>query len=144
MADVVVNIRGDASQLKDELNNISNSSDINMGGRGSDNSRPEPLPPDNRLLEELKDEIKNQRGTGNVKEAAESVKQSELSRISEEIAEKLNYRLENMQKRMQADYDKIDKDVDQQKAEKIESMGGAYDDPIHKQTIDNYFELAIK
>jgi len=140
MADVVVNIRGDASQLKDELNNISNSSDINMGGRGSDNSRPEPLPPDNRLLEELKDEIKNQRGTGNVKEAAESVKQSELSRISEEIAEKLNYRLENMQKRMQADYDKIDKDVDQQKAEKIESMGGAYDDPIHKQTIDNYFE----
>lgn len=139
MADVVVNIRGDASQLKEEIRGI-NGDDINVGGRSQDNSRPEPMPPDNRLLEELREEIASQRGSGNVKEASESVRQSELSRLTEELAEKLNYRLENMQKRMEADYEKVDKDVDAQKAERISAMGDAYDDPLHKKATDEYYE----
>lgn len=132
MADVTVNIRGDASQLRNELEDVSRSTN-------EPSSRPSPAPPSDRLIEEVRAEIQAQRTTS-TKEAIEAIRNQERIRIEDDISTRYNARRADMQRRMSADYGAIDSDIDRRRQEGLQRLGPNSNDPFYQAVLDQQLE----
>ena len=129
MADVTVNIRGNASQLRSELDGVAN----NPTGTGS--SRPSPLPPSDRLIEDVRREIEAQRTTS-TREAIEAIQRTERARIEDDIAQRYNSRRENMRSRMGADYDEIEAEIGRRRTAGLQRLGPNAQDPFYQSVLE--------
>jgi hypothetical protein len=127
MADVTVNIRGDASQLK------------LRGGIDEPSPRPISIPPSDRLIEEVRAEIQSQRFTS-TKEAIEAIRNQESIKIEEDISARYNARRADMQKRMASDYENIDKNEEERRKSGLENLGDRAKDPIYRSVLEQQLQ----
>lgn len=135
--DVTVNIRGNADQLKQELDSVGNGiPDSRTVETSPDRGG---LPANDRLIDDLRNEINSQRGMS-TKEAVQAVQNSERERLGNQISDKYDARRNDMQNRMSAEYDNIDRHVEIEKAKRIAMMGDAYQDPLRKKVVDQEYE----
>ncbi len=135
MADVTVNIRGDASQLRGELENVSRITSIQSpveSGRTV-------VPPSERLLDEIRAEIQSQRVT-NTKEAIETIRSQERAKIEESISASYTERRTQLQQRMAADYEAIEKDFEQRRISGIQTLGKHGEDPFYRNILEQQLE----
>lgn len=134
MADVTVNIRGDASQLRGELENVSRASSIQPYEAGRT-----VVPPSERLLDEIRAEIQSQRVTSTA-EAIEAIRSQERAKIEESISASYTERRAELQQRMAADYEAIEKDIEQRRITGIQELGKQAEDPFYKSILEQQLE----
>lgn len=144
--DVTVNIRGNAQGLKDELNSVSNSIgqtpfETNPG-RSADASRQPTLPPSDRLVEDIRRTILQQGavmvpGSYNYRQLLSSYEQTYRSKMNEDITNKYDSRRADAQSRMQAEYDKIDKDIEQKRQSGLANLGPRANDPFYRSILES-------
>lgn len=147
MADVTVNIRGNANQLRDELNSISSSAQqqqptTSKVGRdsGSSTSRPS----NDRMIEDIRREMQ-QRGVVMVPGSSEMTRvinmygESQKSVVNERITEKYNARRDDMRSRMNEDYDKIEAEIERMRNEAISNMANP-NDPLALNALDSQLD----
>lgn len=141
--DVTVNIRGNAQGLRDELDNVSNSPDqpVRDLGREMDFTRPPVLPPSDILLEEIRQEIQSQRTMGSsnppsYRSLLDDVTASQREAANREITNRYDERRSDLQSRLQTEYEKIDKDLDQRRSEGLNNLGPRANDPLYRSILD--------
>jgi len=140
MADVTVNIRGNASQLRNELEDVSRSpTGGSTEGSSEPSSRPSPVLPSDRLIDEIRDELNSQRATS-TKEAIEAIRNQEATKIDDRVTERYNSRRLDMQKRMSAEYDEIDKNTEEKRKEGVANLGVRANDPLYRKTLEDQLE----
>lgn len=136
MADVTVNINGNASGLRNELNSIQ--SEYSEGVTPS--PRIAPSPPSDRLIDEVRAEINSQR-TISTKEAIEAIRNQERIKIEDDISSRYNSRRSDMQRRMSADYDIIDKNIEDRRKNTLVDVGvNRANDPLYRKTLEQQLE----
>jgi len=135
MPDVTVNIRGNASQLRNELDNVSR----NPTNGVEPSSRPTPIPPSDRLIDEVRTEIQSQRVTS-TREAIEAIRSQEKIKIEDDISSRYNARRSDMQKRMSSDYDTIDKNVEKKRKSGLSKLGNKANDPLYRNVLEQQVE----
>ena len=135
MPDVTVNIRGNASQFKSELDDVSRSST----GVGEPSSRPTPVPPSDRLIDEVRSEIQSQRATS-TREAIEAIRNQERIKIEDDISSRYNTRRADMQKRMSSDYENIDKNTEEIRKSGLANLGDKVNDPLYRTILEQQIE----
>ncbi len=134
MADVTVNIRGDASQLRGELENVSRASSIQPYEAGRT-----VVPPSERLLDEIRAEIQSQRVTS-AAEAIEAIRSQERAKIEEFISASYTERRAELQQRMAADYEAIERDIEQRRITGIAELGEHAKDPFYRSVLEQQLE----
>ena len=140
--DVTVNIRGNAQGLRDELENVSNTPDVDVPGREPDASR-QPLPPSDRLIDDIRREIAEQRNsvvsTTN-RAALDLVSQSQREAMNRDISARYDARRSDAQSRLEAQYGKIDEDMERMRQRGITNLGDKADDPFYQSVLNQQIE----
>lgn len=144
MADVTVNIRGDASQLRNELDNVSRTANDTAtptnNGRGSNSV----VPYNDRMIEDIRREMQQRGvllvpGSSSMSQIIKQYGQSTRGEINDRISQKYDARREDMRRRMSADYDAIDADVEKKRQERMLNMGNP-NDPLAIAALDQQME----
>lgn len=140
MADVVVNIRGNADQLRRELEDIE-TNPPQPSGRQPDNTRPAPAAPDSRLIDEVREEIERQRREGaNARTSVENAGQNQRERIDNDVTQRYDARRADMQRRAGNEYESIDAEIERMRQQSYSNAGSGADDPIRRKLIDQQAE----
>lgn len=143
--DVTVNIRGNAQGLKEELDNVSSTVNQNQGqtspGREIDNSRQPTLPPSDRLVDDIRRTILQQGavmvpGSYNYRQLLQSHEQNYRVQMNNDITNKYDSRRADVQARMEAEYEKIDKDIEQKRQEGLRNLGPSANDPLYRSVLE--------
>lgn len=141
MADVTVNIRGDASQLRNELNNINPSNTTispSSDGRSSVSSN-------DRMVEDIRREMQQRGvllvpGSSSMTQIINQYGQAQRGSVINRIEEKYNERREDMRNRMSSDYDVIDSDIERRKQEGLKKLGPNANDPFYINILNQQLE----
>ena len=147
MADVTVNIRGDASQLRDELDNVSRnpSSDTSAptpsGGRGGGSA----VPSNDRMIEDVRREMQQRGvllvpGSSSMTQIINQYGQATRGAVNDRISERYDARRDDMRKRMSSDYDAIEADIDKRRQEGLQRLGPNANDPFYTAMLDQQSE----
>lgn len=147
MADVTVNIRGDASQLRDELDNVSRnpSSDTSAptpsGGRGGGSA----VPSNDRMIEDVRREMQQRGvllvpGSSSMTQIINQYGQATRGAVNDRISERYDARRDDMRKRMSSDYDAIEADIDKRRQEGLQRLGPNANDPFYTAMLDQQLE----
>lgn len=128
MADVTVNIRGNASQLRDELNSVASQPTSTAGTAPNVSSGGSP----SRMIDDFRREMQQRGvmfipGSSNMTQMISQYRQTASNELNERITEKYDLRRSDMRKRMSAEYDEIDKDIEDKRQQGLKN---AADDPI--------------
>lgn len=140
--DVTVNIRGNAQGLRDELDSVTNSPSerqTTSPGREMDDSRQPTLPPSNRLIDDIRREVANQRQlspNASNRSLLDEVSRLQREAIDRDISSRYDARRADVQSRMQAEYEKIDKDLEQKRQDGLRNLGPRADDPIYRSILE--------
>lgn len=137
MADVTVNIRGNASQLRNELDNVGNISSPST-------STARNLPTNDRMIEDIRREMQQRGvvlvpGSSSMTQLINQYGQAQKGEINDRISEKYEARREDMRKRMSADYDAIEEDIERRREARLSIMGNP-NDPLALATLDRQLE----
>lgn len=140
--DVTVNIRGNAQGLRDELDSVTNSPSerqTTSPGREMDDSRQPTLPPSNRLIDDIRREVANQRQlspNASNRSLLDEVSRLQREAIDRDISSRYDARRADVQSRMQAEYEKIDKDLEQKRQDGLRNLGPRADDPLYRSILE--------
>lgn len=142
MADVTVNIRGNASQLRNELDNVSShtpSEGVTRTGSG--------LPANERMIEDIRREMQQRGvvmvpGSSAMTQVVQQYGQSQRGAINEAISEQYDARRAQLQKRMEADYEDIDRRTDDRMKTGLANLGDKADDPFYRSILESQVESA--
>lgn len=146
MADVTVNIRGDASQLRDELDNVSRNPSSggstpppSGGGSGS------AVPSNDRMIEDVRREMQQRGvllvpGSSSMTQIINQYGQATRGAVNDRITERYDARREDMRSRMSADYDAIEADIDKRRQEGLQRLGPNANDPFYTSMLDQQLE----
>lgn len=146
MADVTVNIRGDASQLRDELDNVSinpssGGSTPPPSGRGSGSA----VPSNDRMIEDVRREMQQRGvllvpGSSSMTQIINQYGQATRGTVNDRISERYDARRDDMRSRMTADYDSVDKEIERKRQEGISRLGSRANDPLYRTALDDQLE----
>ena len=147
MADVTVNIRGDASQLRDELDNVSRNPSsggsttppASGGGGGS------AVPSNDRMIEDVRREMQQRGvllvpGSSSMTQIINQYGQATRGAVNDRISERYDARRDDMRKRMSSDYDAIEADIDKRRQEGLQRLGPNANDPFYTSMLDQQLE----
>lgn len=145
MADVTVNIRGDASQLRDELDNVGRnpssggSTPTPSGGGGSS------VPSNDRMIEDVRREMQTRGvllvpGSSSMTQIINQYGQATRGTVNDRISERYDARRDDMRKRMSSDYDSIEQDIDKRRQEGLRKLGPNANDPFYTSVLDQQLE----
>lgn len=143
--DVTVNIRGNAQGLREELDNISSSENTaqrqDSPGRGADNSRQPTLPPSDRLVDDIRRTILQQGavmvpGSYNYRQLLQSYEQNYRTQMNNDISSKYDSRRADVQARMESEYEKIEKDLEQKRQDGLRNLGANANDPLYRSILE--------
>lgn len=139
--DVTVNIHGNAQPLRDELDNVANDTDQSTPtpGRQPDDSRPPVAPPSDRLVEDLRKIIIEQ-GNNNYRERLNQVGAQQRVALEEEISRKYGQRREDTRARMQSEYERIDRELEERRKEGLNNLGSRANDPFYQSILDQQID----
>jgi len=157
MPDVTVNIRGNASQLENELRGIDLGhripKDDSMGIDSSNHQRRSTIPDNNRMIEDVRKEMQQRGvlmapGSNSMTQVINQYGQSQKGVVNEAITERYNVRREDMRRRMGEEYDDIDKRMGERRTSGLANLGDKANDPFYRtildQQIDQQTELEYK
>lgn len=140
--DVTVNIRGNAQGLRDELDSVTDSPSqrpMQSPGRTMDDSRQPTLPPSDRLIDDIRREVENQRQispNASNRSLLDEVSRIQREAINRDISNRYDSRRAEVQSRMQEEYEKIDKDLEQKRKEGLNNLGSKVDDPFYRSILE--------
>lgn len=145
MADVTVNIRGDASQLRDELDSVNPSNSATSppsSGRGGSGSS---VPSNDRMIEDVRREMQQRGvllvpGSSSMTQIINQYGQAQRGSVNDRIEEKYNARRDDMRNRMSADYDAIEADIEKRRQEGLQRLGPNANDPFYTAMLDQQLE----
>ena len=146
MADVTVNIRGDASQLRDELDSVNPSNSttppLPSSGRGGSGSS---VPSNDRMIEDVRREMQQRGvllvpGSSSMTQIINQYGQAQRESVNDRIEEKYNARRDDMRSRMSADYDAIEADIEKRRQEGLQRLGPNANDPFYTAMLDQQLE----
>lgn len=140
MADVTVNIRGNASQLRSELDNItpqSQSSGGSSGIIGRDESGSA------RMIEDVRREMQQRGvllvpGSSSMSQIINQYKQTQGDATEANISHKYGERRADMRSRMSDDYARIDAEVEQQRRTGMSSITDDFSKSVLEQRLQQY------
>lgn len=140
MADVTVNIRGDASQLRNELDNVTPPNSGGSGGGGGSN-----VPSNNRMIDEIRREMQSRGvvlvpGSSSMSQLINQYGQAQRGAMNDRISENYEARRNDMRSRMSADYDRIEQDAERRRQEGIQRLGSNANDPLAIAALDQQIE----
>lgn len=125
MADVTVNITG--------------RNEFQSGNPPADDDRGYNLPPNNRLLDEIREEISSQRGKP-ISDSIEKYKSEKIQEANEEITEKYNRRRADAERRAEEEFNRIDVLTEKNRLDRIKSLGSSSNDPMWIEKIEKESE----
>ncbi len=147
MADVTVNIRGDASQLRNELDNVSRNPSsggsttppTSGGGGGS------AVPSNDRMIEDVRREMQTRGvllvpGSSSMTQIINQYGRATRGAVNDRISERYDARRDDMRNRMTADYDSVDKEIERKRQEGISRLGNRANDPLYRTALDDQLE----
>lgn len=145
MAEVTVNIRGDASQLRDELDSVNPSSSTTSppsSGRGGSGSS---VLSNDRMIEDVRREMQQRGvllvpGSSSMTQIINQYGQAQRGSVNDRIEEKYNVRRDDMRSRMSADYDAIEADIEKRRQEGLQRLGPNANDPFYTAMLDQQLE----
>lgn len=147
MADVTVNIRGDASQLRNELDDVSR----NQGNSGSTTPPPSGggsgsvVPSNDRMIEDVRREMQTRGvllvpGSSSMTQVINQYGQAQRGTVNDRITERYDARRDDMRKRMSSDYDAIEADIERKRQEGMNRLGPRANDPLYRQALEDQLE----
>ena len=147
MADVTVNIRGDASQLRNELDDVSrnpnnpSSTTPPPSGGGSGSA----VPSNDRMIEDVRREMQQRGvllvpGSSSMTQIINQYGQATRGTVNDRITERYDARRDDMRKRMSADYDAIEADIENKRQEGLRRLGPQANDPFYTSMLDQQLE----
>lgn len=140
--DVTVNIHGNAQPLRDELDNVADETQNQPSptpGRQPDDSRQPNLPPSDRLVEDLRRIIIEQ-GNNNYRERLNQVGAQQRTALEDEISQRYGQRRDETGARMQAEYERIDRELEERRKEGLNNLGNRANDPFYQSILDSQIE----
>lgn len=147
MADVTVNIRGDASQLRDELDNVSRnpSSSGSTTPPASGVGGGSAVPSNDRMIEDVRREMQQRGvllvpGSSSMTQIINQYGQATRGAVNDRISERYDARRDDMRKRMSSDYDAIEADIDKRRQEGLQRLGPNANDTFYTSILDQQLE----
>lgn len=147
MADVTVNIRGDASQLRNELDNVSRnpSSGGSTTPPASGVGGGPAVPSNDRMIEDVRREMQTRGvlllpGSSSMTQIINQYGQATRGAVNDRISERYDARRDDMRNRMTADYDSVDKEIERKRQEGISRLGNRANDPLYRTALDDQLE----
>lgn len=144
MPDVTVNIRGNASQLKNELDDVSRN--IPSGGGTIGGSRASStLPTSDRMIEDVRREMQQRGvvlvpGTSSMTQIINQYGQAQRGTVNEAITERYDLRRSDMQQRMAKEYEEIDKQIEERRKAGLANLGASANDPFYRSVFEQQLE----
>lgn len=134
MTDVTVNIRGDASQLRNEIDNVQNTTN-DISGRVTEPARDQQLPPTSsgRIVD---DRIENIVSSRRLISPSDINYEEERKKIESEISDKYSDKRDSLRNQLSSDYENIDEQMDILRKKRFAQLGeDKENDPFYQSLV---------
>lgn len=145
MADVTVNIRGNASQLRNELDDVSRNPSGGGSGASGSSRGGSGLPTNDRMIDDIRREMQQRGvvlvpGSSSMTQIINQYGQSQRGVINDAISERYDLRRADLQQRMSREYEAIDKQMEERRESGLASLGANANDPFYRFILDQQIE----
>ena len=145
MADVTVNIRGNASQLRNELDDVSRNPSGGGSGASGGSRGGSSLPTNDRMIDDIRREMQQRGvvlvpGSSSMTQIINQYGQSQKGVVNDAISERYDSRRADLQQRMSREYEAIDKQMEERRKSGLASLGANADDPFYRTILDQQID----
>lgn len=145
MADVTVNIRGNASQLRNELDDVSRNPSGGGSGASGGSRGGSGLPTNDRMIDDIRREMQQRGvvlvpGSSSMTQIINQYGQSQRGVVNDAISERYDSRRADLQQRMSREYEAIDKQMEERRKSGLASLGANANDPFYRSVLDQQIE----
>lgn len=145
MADVTVNIRGNASQLRNELDDVSRNPSGGGSGAPGGSRGGSSLPTNDRMIDDIRREMQQRGvvlvpGSSSMTQIINQYGQSQKGVVNDAISERYDSRRADLQQRMSREYETIDKQMEERRKYGLESLGANANDPFYRSILDQQID----
>lgn len=145
MADVTVNIRGNASQLRNELDDVSRNPSGGGSGASGGSRGGSSLPTNDRMIDDIRREMQQRGvvlvpGSSSMTQIINQYGQSQKGVVNDAISERYDSRRADLQQRMSREYETIDKQMEERRKSGLASLGADANDPFYRSVLDQQID----
>lgn len=145
MADVTVNIRGNASQLRNELDDVSRNPSGGGSGASGSSRGGSGLPTNDRMIDDIRREMQQRGvvlvpGSSSMTQIINQYGQSQKGVVNDAISERYDSRRADLQQRMSREYEAIDKQMEERRKSGLASLGANANDPFYRTILDQQID----
>lgn len=145
MADVTVNIRGNASQLRNELDDISRNPSGSGSGASGGSRGGSGLPANDRMIEDIRREMQQRGvlmvpGSSSMTQIINQYGQSQKGVVNDAISERYDSRRADLQQKMSREYEDIDKRMEERRESGLANLGANANDPFYRTILDQQID----
>lgn len=145
MADVTVNIRGNASQLRNELDDVSRNPSGGGSGASGGSRGGSSLPTNDRMIDDIRREMQQRGvvlvpGSSSMTQIINQYGQSQKGVVNDAISERYDSRRADLQQRMSREYEAIDKQMEERRKSGLASLGANANDPFYRSVLDQQID----
>lgn len=145
MADVTVNIRGNASQLRNELDDVSRNPSGGGSGASGGSRGGSSLPTNDRMIDDIRREMQQRGvvlvpGSSSMTQIINQYGQSQRGVVNDAISERYDSRRADLQQRMSREYEAIDKQMEERRKSGLASLGANANDPFYRSILDQQID----
>lgn len=145
MADVTVNIRGNASQLRNELDDVSRNPSGGGSGASGGSRGGSSLPTNDRMIDDIRREMQQRGvvlvpGSSSMTQIINQYGQSQKGVVNDAISERYDSRRADLQQRMSREYEAIDKQMEERRKSGLASLGANANDPFYRSILDQQID----
>lgn len=145
MADVTVNIRGNASQLRNELDDVSRNPSGGGSGASGGSRGGSSLPTNDRMIDDIRREMQQRGvvlvpGSSSMTQIINQYGQSQKGVVNDAISERYDSRRADLQQRMSREYETIDKQMEERRKSGLASLGANANDPFYRSILDQQID----
>lgn len=145
MADVTVNIRGNASQLRNELDDVSRNPSGGGSGASGGSRGGSSLPTNDRMIDDIRREMQQRGvvlvpGSSSMTQIINQYGQSQKGVVNDAISERYDSRRADLHQRMSREYEAIDKQMEEQRKSGLASLGANANDPFYRFILDQQID----
>lgn len=145
MADVTVNIRGNASQLRNELDDVSRNPSGGGSGASGGSRGGSSLPTNDRMIDDIRREMQQRGvvlvpGSSSMTQIINQYGQSQKGVVNDAISERYDSRRADLQQRMSREYEAIDKQMEERRKSGLASLGANANDPFYRSTLEQQID----
>lgn len=145
MADVTVNIRGNASQLRNELDDVSRNPSGGGSGASGGSRGGSSLPTNDRMIDDIRREMQQRGvvlvpGSSSMTQIINQYGQSQKGVVNDAISERYDSRRADLQQRISREYETVDKQMEERRKSGLASLGANANDPFYRSILDQQID----